>query len=228
MLIILSDLRRQYPRSCVSLDLIHTKSVLRWLAAFHAAFWEEHIFADVWPEGSYWHLDTRREELQCIGSEWAELRQVAEEIDAQLRGRENKSDTSTGQFRTLIHGDSKAANILFGPVKTGDEPPECALYDFQYCGGGYGVKDVVYLLVSSVDARVLQKEEQSLLVYYYEYLVKELKPEQRTAYTLDIMKQHYQLALLDYVRFMAGWGFWGNSSWAKKEAKKYLNEVKLN
>lgn len=102
----------------------------------------------------------RREELQCIGSEWAELRQVAEEIDAQLRGRENKSDTSTGQFRTLIHGDSKAANILFGPVKTGDEPPECALYDFQYCGGGYGVKDVVYLLVSSVDARVLQKEEQ--------------------------------------------------------------------
>lgn len=59
MLIILSDLRHQYPRSCVSLDLIHTKSVLRWLAAFHAAFWEEHIFADVWPEGSYWHLDTR-------------------------------------------------------------------------------------------------------------------------------------------------------------------------
>ena len=30
---------------------------------------------------------------------------------------------------------------------------ECAAYDFQYVGGGYGVKDIVYLFCSGLEVR---------------------------------------------------------------------------
>lgn len=58
MALVLSDLRPQFPRHAGSLDLAHTKAVLAWLAAFHAAFWEE-SYTELWPEGCYWMLDTR-------------------------------------------------------------------------------------------------------------------------------------------------------------------------
>lgn len=91
-----------------------------------------------------------------MGGEWRELQRVAHEIDRQLAGGQPDGSVS-GAFHTLVHGDTKAENILF----TAGRPPACALYDLQYCGGGYGVKDVVYLLASSVDAGVLQREEQA-------------------------------------------------------------------
>jgi hypothetical protein len=59
MLLVLSDLRLQFPSHVGSLGLEHTKAVLSWLAAFHAAFWEQPTPAEVWAEGCYWHLDTR-------------------------------------------------------------------------------------------------------------------------------------------------------------------------
>lgn len=79
-----------------------------------------------------------------------------------------------------------------------------AVQHLQYCGGGYGVKDVVYLLASSVDSSVLQKHEDALLQHYHQQLVGALGPERGSEYTLDIMTNHFRLALLDYVRFMAG------------------------
>jgi len=64
--------------------------------------------------------------------------------------------------RTLIHGDPKGDNLLLskpiiggsGNVPSG-APMTAAAYDWQYCGGGLGVRDVAYFLASSVDAKVL-------------------------------------------------------------------------
>jgi Ser/Thr protein kinase RdoA (MazF antagonist) len=53
------------------------------------------------------------------------------------------------RFRTLLHGDFKAANILHSADGT-----QCAAYDFQYVGEGYGVQDVVMLLHSSLQVMV--------------------------------------------------------------------------
>lgn len=86
-------------------------------------------------------------------------------------------------------------------------------------------QDVVYLLASSTSAAVLQQHEASLLEFYHQQLTQRLEPSQAAAFTPDTMRRHFQLALLDYVRFMAGWGFWGNVSWAKRRAREYLSEL---
>jgi len=86
------------------------------------------------------------EELQDIGREWRALQASAHELDRRL---------AHTPWRTLCHGDFKTANLLFGGGSKG-ATPSCAAYDFQYCGGGSGMKDVVYLFCSGVSARVLQ------------------------------------------------------------------------
>ena len=45
-----------------------------------------------------------------------------------------------------------------------------------------------------------------MLDFYHAELVARLGPEQSKAYTRAVMDRHYELALCDYVRFMAGWG----------------------
>jgi hypothetical protein len=35
----------------------------------------------------------------------------------------------------------------------------------------------------------------------------------------------YQLAILDWVRFMAGWGVWGNYDWAISKATEIVSEL---
>ena len=46
-----------------------------------------------------------------MGGEWLELKRVAHEVDRQLKGGQ-PDGTISPQFRTLVHGDMKAANIL--------------------------------------------------------------------------------------------------------------------
>ena len=48
------------PCSCSTLDEVHTRAALRWLAAFHAACWGADAAAlGLWEQGSYWCLQTR-------------------------------------------------------------------------------------------------------------------------------------------------------------------------
>lgn len=118
-LFVLEDLgRRRAPRleQCVA-----------WLAAFHARFLG--VAPDgLWPNGTYWHLATRAEELAVLDDE--RLRRQAAILDEKLR---------CCTHRTLVHGDAKLPNfqIANGVV---------AAVDFQYVGGGAGVQDLAYLL----------------------------------------------------------------------------------
>jgi hypothetical protein len=181
----------------------------------------------LWEDGTYWHLETRQEELAQIGGAWGELRKAASAVDAALRGGEGGGGGGPGRHRTLCHGDAKSANFMFarGP---GGAPAAAAAYDFQvrspagcgggpaagpwaaplppraaaarldrellpppsaftstrplslstrpppsfhqYVGGGYGAKDVVYLLVSSVDEEALAGGEGELLAHYHAVL----------------------------------------------------------
>lgn len=45
---------------------------------------------------------------------------------------------------------------------------------------------------------------------------------QTCAPTENQVKDMYELCLLDYVRFMAGWGFWGNDRYARQRATGLL------
>lgn len=64
-----------------------------------------------------------------MGSEHSKLRAAAAAIDARLKGKD-QSGAPSQNFRTLVHGDFKSANLLFSQ----ETNPVCAAYDFQYCG----------------------------------------------------------------------------------------------
>jgi len=140
---------------------------------------DPHTPALLWGSGCYWHLSTRQEELRAVSREWRALADAAEGVDDALRG----FGRGRRRYGTLVHGDAKAANFLFAqegagmagaaPGDRGASGGAVAAYDFQYVGGGYGPRDVAYLLASSVDERVLAAPggEAALLEHYREALL---------------------------------------------------------
>ena len=72
---------------------------------------------------------------------------------------------------------------------------------------------------------MLGKHESSLLRHYHAALVERLNPEQAMQYSFDIFEEHFELSVADFVRFMAGWGYWGASTWADAKTTKVLNRL---
>ncbi|GBF87987.1 hypothetical protein Rsub_00699 [Raphidocelis subcapitata] len=227
-LFVMSDLRQQFPQQPHSYDLEEAKLALEWLASFHAAWWEEEQPEGLWEDGCYWHLATRQEELQQIGGTWGELRRAAAPVDEALRGGSGGGGRGGGggggRFVTLCHGDAKSANFMFS-----SDGRAAAAYDYQYCGSGYGTKDVAYLLISSADEDTLREHEGALLDHYHAALTARLarlgKAEAARAFTRRVLGVHYDLALVDFCRFMAGWGFWGAAGYAKARCREVLGRL---
>jgi hypothetical protein len=191
------------------------EQTIEFLAAFHAAFYLYEIPESMWRDGGYWHLQTRWDEWESISEPI--FKTSAKAVDDFMR-----NDT---EFHTLVHGDFKEANILFGDSV-------CGVVDYQYTGLGYGAKDLVMWIVSSLDSRTFnQLGEEKILRTYATSLKRNLiaigilshDEIEKIASIRNITKQ-YELAIVDYVRFMCGWGFWGsNSDYAWNRAKQILN-----
>ncbi|MCL5947363.1 MAG: ecdysteroid 22-kinase family protein [Chloroflexi bacterium] len=64
---------------------------------------------------------------------------------------------------TLVHGDYRAENLLFGPS---DDDAEITVLDWEEISAGNGLYDVAYLLLTSVDATLRRREEPALLASY--------------------------------------------------------------
>ncbi|KAJ3370036.1 hypothetical protein HDU91_006697 [Kappamyces sp. JEL0680] len=222
----MSDLLPAYPRSIAELKLDHALLALDWLAAFHAVWFGEQSLGTttmatapgsdiggVWEQGTYWYLDTRRDEWQQIPKQFQQLQLQAERIASECH-------PSTSAFLTLVHGDPKAENILWSR-----DQRACAMFDFQYVGTGLGAKDVAYLLTSSVDVAILDKHFDEMVGYYFEVFAKELarRGKSLNGYTLGQFTVHLEWCLLDFCRFMAGWGWWGNHSWAWEKSRHRLD-----
>lgn len=91
---------------------------------------------------------------------------------------------------------------------------------------GYGMVDVAYLLTSSVDAVVLPALD-IIMQHYHTHLMNRLEErgideERYIGYNKELMMRHLYIALGDWVRFMKGWGMWGNYEWAQHIAKSIL------
>lgn len=156
---------------------------LGWLAAFHATFLGAKP-SGLWETGTYWHLATRREELGVVD---ARIQALAPRIDAKL---------ASCVHRTFVHGDAKLANFCF--ATDGGEATVAAV-DFQYVGGGCGMKDVAYLLAG-------ERDEARALDAYFVELRRELaargiEPEPVEAEWRTL----YPVACADFFRFLAGW-----------------------
>ena len=169
-------------------------------------------FPGLWEQGCYWHLDTRPDEYDYMKSGHV-LKKAAKMLDKRLKHHSN--------FITLLHGDAKACNFCFSkPMNTsssvgrnGNEKKcHVAAVDFQYCGGGVGLRDLAYLLQSCMSDDNLNKCTDSILDYYFEELF-------QVANINGILSQHenqilekewrelWSSCFADFERFLTGWSY---------------------
>lgn len=121
-----------------------------------------------------------------------------------------------------MHGDAKAANIMFSK-----DGKEAAMYDFQYVGKGLGVVDLVYFLGTSVERGVMRNQTtvDKLLGAYWEELERCAdKKELEKMGGLEGLKSDLNVAIVDWWRFMAGWGEWGNGWVSDSKAREIVEK----
>jgi thiamine kinase-like enzyme len=169
----------------------HFDACLRWLAQFHAF----HLGKQpkwLWETATYWHLQTRREEFEVMAD--SPLKKYAHEIDRVL---------NRCKYQTLVHGDAKPANFLFS------DSGQAAAVDFQYIGGGCGIKDVVYLMSSTLSEEELFERDQDILSNYFEYLRNAIHAYHNDKIRFDDILGEwmslYVFAWADFARFLEGW-----------------------
>ena len=187
--IILEDLDTEFPLRKHQLQLAEVKVCLSWLASFHAKFMGQKPVG-LWEVGTYWHLDTRPEEFEKI--ELIELKRKAHHIDEALKGC---------KYLSLVHGDAKVANFCFS-----ESGEQVAAVDFQYVGGGCGMKDVAYFLGSCLTEEECERYEQDLLDFYFKELRKALSNSTIDPVALETeWRAMFPLAWTDFTRFLLGW-----------------------
>ncbi|KAL3822840.1 hypothetical protein ACHAXA_011477 [Cyclostephanos tholiformis] len=193
-------------------DADDVRSVLSWLATFHARTWHTRINHDeliegriIQPIGSYWHLVTRPDEhARMSNGGWeGRLKLAAWAIHERL-GRD--------AMQCVIHGDAKDANMLF--LNDGIDGGEkvVGMYDFQYCGRAPPSVDLAYFLCVAVGETSDDYREYTR--YYHDRLIDELGKGGGVNIgplpTLAELSESIELAFCDLQRFLCGWGHWGS------------------
>jgi hypothetical protein len=189
--IIMEDLDIKFPVRKAHLDQSEIKACLKWLANFHSTFMSQQP-EGLWPVGTYWHLDTRPEEFEKI--EHQELKLKAQQIDELL---------TRCTYQTIVHGDAKLANFCFS-----ESGNNVAAVDFQYVGGGCGMKDIVYFLGSCLSSEQCASYSEELLDFYFSELERALR-NSTLRIEFKLLEQEwramYPLAWTDFTRFLFGW-----------------------
>ena len=180
---------------------------LAWLAQFHASYLGKNPDG-LWKVGTYWHLETRPQELAVLDDQ--RLREAAPVIDEKL----NSCD-----FKTFVHGDAKLANFCFA------EGGQVAGLDFQYAGGGCGMKDVAYFIGSCLNESDCERLEARILDTYFEHLQSEMK-ERNEALEIE-WRSLYRVAWADFHRFLKGWspGHWKINSYSERITTEVINKL---
>ena len=188
---------------------------LSWLAHFHATFLGSST-EGLWECGTYWHLETRPDELKRLATEDVALSAAAAAIDSKLKA---------SPFQTLVHGDAKLANFCFS-----SDGESVAAVDFQYVGGGCGIKDVAYFIGSCFGDEECQAQVPGLLDFYFERL-RVTMVEREVAVDAEALEADwrslYPFAWTDFHRFLKGWspGHWKIHSYSERLAQEVLAQL---
>jgi len=201
----------------------------------------------VWSHATYWSLDRQPlKQLEELDSNWRATRNrferelraapvprnvsagslydaserigerlanLAHNLDAQVHGTKPGSS-----FRTLIHGDPKAANLFFRDSSVGlrefEYEDEVGMIDFQWSGFGLCAVDVVYVIASSCAIEGLDLEgekERGMLRDYHRVLVQALVEfgvaesadhAESVVAPLDSLFELYRVCFLDFARIV--------------------------
>jgi thiamine kinase-like enzyme len=197
----------------------------------------------VWLNGGYTYLATRRAEYENLAknhdaewneplTDWESDEFSISDLVADVLAPKLTGWSPTQDYMTLIHGDVKSENLF--TTKNGEE---VVFYDFQYTGLGLGVCDLAKLFTCSIPPKMLvdqptlprelsmQPGEKKLLKRYWT----RLQEKTGRVYDWDVFVGHWETALIDWLRFQASWGFWGNTKWLEARARSILkNETWKN
>ena len=190
------------------------QSCIDWLANFHATFMGVEA-NDLWKTGTYWHLATRSEELASLDD--IRLKKAAPALDRIL---------SSTTHQTLVHGDAKLANFCFS--KSGEQ---VAAVDFQYVGGGCGMKDLAYFIGSCLDETSCEKRESEFLEQYFATLCRNIsvnRPDLDPKAIETEWRELYPVAWTDFHRFLKGWSpdHWKINSYSERLANEVVASLR--
>lgn len=212
VLMVLEDLNESgFPERKNSVSIAEMKICLSWLANFHAMFLGKRP-VNLWQIGTYWHLDTRPDELNALQD--VALKKAASKIDKKLQD---------SPYQTLVHGDAKLANFCFS-----QDGKKVAAVDFQYVGGGCGMKDVAYFIGSCLYEDECEHLETELLDCYFSELKTALSSKNKSVDPVLIeqdWRSLYPVAWTDFHRFIKGWspGHWKIHGYSEKIAHKVIS-----
>lgn len=208
VLMVLEDLDEAgYPLRKRAITWEEIVECLTWLAQFHVSYLGGNP-AGLWEMGTYWHLETRPQELAKLADQ--SLKEAAPLIDEKL---------NACTYKTFVHGDAKLANFCF--AKDG----QVAGVDFQYVGGGCGMKDVAYFIGSCLDERDCERWEAQILDTYFERLQHEM--EERNEALEKEWRSLYRVAWADFHRFLKGWspGHWKINSYSERITAEVIKNL---
>ncbi|MFK5984118.1 MAG: DUF1679 domain-containing protein [Pseudomonadota bacterium] len=219
VLIVLEDLDQSgYPKQKNTVSMAELKICLSWLANFHATFMTKNP-DELWPIGTYWHLDTRPDELQALND--IKLKNAAYAIDQQLQNC---------TYQSFVHGDAKLANFCFST-----DGKKVAAVDFQYVGGGCGMKDIAYFIGSCLYEEDCERFETELLDYYFSQLEhalsKKIKLNSQLIVNFSALEKEwralYPLAWTDFHRFVKGWSpdHWKIHGYSERIANQVVQQL---
>ncbi|KAJ5927605.1 hypothetical protein N7516_009378 [Penicillium verrucosum] len=192
----------------------------------------------LWLNGGYTYLATRGKEYASLArdtdSEWSDvLCRVSEGNSLSVAEMVALFLTPCGRaIESYIHGDVKSENLF-----TTADGDNVAFFDFQYVGLGLGVCDLAKLFTCSVPLHMLVDGngsvpgqlsmcdgERGLLERYRMSLLQDEESEEPELYEWEAFKRHWETALVDWCRFQASWGFWGNTEWLEARVRSIVND----
>ncbi len=196
-----------------SVDWSNIESCIKWLANFHAIFMHQKP-EQLWTVGTYWHLDTRPDELKIMNDK--PLKQAAKAIDHKL---------NSCKYLTFVHGDAKLANFCFSA-----DSNKVAAVDFQYVGGGCGMKDLAYFVGSCLYEDDCENKEEQILQCYFAELkiaISKHQPELNFDELEKEWRSMYPVAWTDFHRFLKGWSpdHWKINSYSEKLARRVIQQL---
>eukprot|EP01064_Diplonema_japonicum_P015234 TRINITY_DN22989_c0_g1_i1.p1 TRINITY_DN22989_c0_g1~~TRINITY_DN22989_c0_g1_i1.p1 ORF type:complete len:802 (+),score=209.56 TRINITY_DN22989_c0_g1_i1:80-2407(+) len=194
------------------------------------------LLEKVWKTGTYWDMAKQpKTQLENLKGAWEKILErfegvfrkedmdaslgtrlaaVAEAINTLTHGVDKEGNPDAGEnftkYKTVIHGDTKAANFLF--KETGEDIPAIGVIDFQWTGVGLPGTDVAYCIAASASPDVLfpldGPSDRRLAEIYHGYLMEafvkyNVAPaitDAEKLFPLITFMSQYQTALLDLGR----------------------------
>jgi hypothetical protein len=205
---------------------IETAAAIRAIALLHSEWFgrirsNEAVAGGLQPQGGYWYLDTRPDEFDAMPRRGWEgrLRKSAAAIDERL-----KADPA----QCIIHGDLKGVNMALHTSQDTDQPL-VSFCDFQYCGQSCAMKDLAYFMVVNL-GRSLETTHDSWLALYHSELCSCLSTQSEFSSTsalpsLEGLQDALELSYADVCRWMAGWGYWGNTRFLQARVVALLDRL---